>query len=158
LFTVFFLCGLWHGAGWTFIAWGMYHGLLLVIERVLRLRWGFVPSGPAGQAATLLLVVLGWVLFRAPSLPKALQFYAALFGGGASGELTFPFLYYLTSDRMVYFAAGAVIALLPLKRAAERLEELSAAPALTVVALLSFFYSIVLAAANGFNPFIYFRF
>jgi alginate O-acetyltransferase complex protein AlgI len=81
------LAGLWHGAAWTFVAWGTYHGLLLFIHHALKtglkLRW----RGRAwGVAGTLLLVVLGWVLFRAPSLPAALAVYGKLFALHGWGE------------------------------------------------------------------------
>jgi alginate O-acetyltransferase complex protein AlgI len=68
LWIVFFLCGLWHGAGWTFIVWGLYHGLLLILERLAdtHLRWR--PTGILGIIASFTLITIGWVFFRAPSL------------------------------------------------------------------------------------------
>ena len=69
LAAVMFLCGLWHGANWTFIAWGLYHGALLIQERPLGKRpfYAFLPK-PARIAATLVLVMIGWVLFRASDI------------------------------------------------------------------------------------------
>src|SRR5262249_42879186 len=64
LVLVFFLVGLWHGAAYQFIVWGLYHGALLIVERVLSLRFHFVPSGWLARAIAFLLVLLGWVLFR----------------------------------------------------------------------------------------------
>jgi len=156
LFIVFFLCGLWHGAGWTFIAWGIYHGLLLVVERLLRIRYGFVPSGIWGQVTTLFLVIIGWVIFRSPSLSAALQFLHAMFAGNAVQPL-FPVAFFLTPDKVVFLAAGVVVALAPF-RIGEPLFATLAKPLATVGAFIAFFYSLCLVAANGFNPFIYFRF
>jgi alginate O-acetyltransferase complex protein AlgI len=70
LWIVFALVGLWHGANWTFLFWGLYHGTVLVIER--RRGWGVAATEPqrrlARRALTLLIVVVGWVLFRSPDL------------------------------------------------------------------------------------------
>ena len=80
LVTVFFLCGLWHGASLTFVVWGLYHGFFLALERT---RWG------AWQAKlpqvvrhfyTILAVMMGWVLFRANTFSAAGYFFRALFG------------------------------------------------------------------------------
>lgn len=75
------LGGLWHGAAWTFVVWGMYHGLLLVAHHLLRAR-GWVPSSAAlARALTLFFVVIGWVFFRAESLPMAWGLLGRMFGG-----------------------------------------------------------------------------
>lgn len=76
LWFVFALSGLWHGASWNFVLWGVYHGFFLVLERAFGLR-----SFPRGLAVpiTALLVCLGWVLFRAENLHAATEYYHALF-------------------------------------------------------------------------------
>ena len=68
LVIVFFLCGLWHGAGYTFIAWGLFHGTFLAAERFVLHRWAIVPRGVLGQIYTLAAVTVGWVLFRSSGL------------------------------------------------------------------------------------------
>ena len=71
LVIVFLLCGLWHGAAWTFLAWGLWHGAFLVAERA---GWGRVLAGaawPVRHGYTLLAVMGGWVLFRSGSLAHA---------------------------------------------------------------------------------------
>jgi alginate O-acetyltransferase complex protein AlgI len=75
------LGGLWHGASWTFVAWGAFHGSLLAIERA----WKGVhrESESPGRALTFLLVALGWVLFRAPDIGHAGAWYLALFSPAA---------------------------------------------------------------------------
>jgi hypothetical protein len=80
------LGGAWHGAGWTFIAWGSWHGLLLVLNRLwemARARLGLRPL-PAfiGIGITFLLVSFGWVFFRSPNLPIALEMFKGLGGYG----------------------------------------------------------------------------
>ena len=77
LVLVFFTCGLWHGASWNFVAWGLFHGFFLVFERVLGwgdkrslLSWGY----------TVLIASLAWVFFRSPDLTSSLAFFDGLFG------------------------------------------------------------------------------
>ncbi len=88
LYLVFVLCGLWHGAGWPFLAWGLYHGTFIVIERVFRRP----PQGevvgtrgawlrqPLERLYTLTVILFSWVIFRATTLPQAGDYTAAMFG------------------------------------------------------------------------------
>ena len=82
LVTVFFLCGLWHGANWTFVVWGLYHGVFLVFERLVprltqerRSTAGRACSGTCTCCST---VMVGWVFFRADTLPHAVGFSKAM--------------------------------------------------------------------------------
>lgn len=79
LFVTMLLGGLWHGANWTFVVWGGFHGLSLVIHSMLRKR---LPKMPRllGIAGTLLLVVIGWVMFRADHVHDAWAIYRAMLG------------------------------------------------------------------------------
>ncbi len=160
LFTVFVLCGLWHGAAYTFLAWGCYHGVLLVIERVAIRRGGALP-GVIGWPVTLLLVMVGWVLFRADSLGAAGTFLKAMAGFGHAAAPV-DVLAFLTPDKIVFFCLGAVLSVAPVGRILAGIGSEPAGPlralAQRSTALLLFVYSSVLIAANGFNPFIYFRF
>ena len=80
LMIVFLLCGLWHGAGWTFIVWGAWQGLWLVIERAVGRRPLYVAFPPRIQVLlTFLLVTIGWVVFRAETLSQARQLLATMF-------------------------------------------------------------------------------
>lgn len=160
LFIVFFLCGLWHGAAYTFIVWGMIHGTLLVFERVARTRIGFVPSGLSGWAATLLLVMMGWVFFRCNTLDAAFTHLAAMWGFSRATEQIYSVAFYLTPDKIFFLAIGLLIALFPVERvqAIVNFTTQRPAPLLRASALICFVYSVSMIAANGFNPFIYFRF
>ena len=80
LLLTMFLGGLWHGASWTFVAWGLYHGLLLAAHAELKHR-GWVPRSPGlSVAATFLAVVIGWVIFRARSLAEAFAVLGSMSG------------------------------------------------------------------------------
>jgi alginate O-acetyltransferase complex protein AlgI len=89
LFLTMLLGGLWHGANWTFVIWGAWHGAILAVERALGVR---VPAGtepdsfrPHRWALTFLLVVLGWVMFRAETVGDAMTLYAAMFAFDGAG-------------------------------------------------------------------------
>jgi hypothetical protein len=116
LWIVFFLCGLWHGAGLTFIVWGLYHGFLLTAERVLDTRLGWRLKGVPGIALTFGLVTVGWVFFRAPNLPVATHYLATMFLlRGPSGNLM-PVAAYVTPDIEAYLAAALIFAFVPFER------------------------------------------
>ena len=87
LMTTMVLGGLWHGASWTFAAWGAWHGLLLVAHQALP-AWETRLSAAAQRNLTFLLVTLGWVFFRAQSFGHAADWFASL--GGAHGLLAAP--------------------------------------------------------------------
>ncbi len=160
LFAVFFLCGLWHGAAYTFIIWGMIHGLLLVAERIARNHLGLVPSGLAGWALTQLLVLIAWVFFRCDSLTAAVTHLQAMFGAGRAVERIYSVPFYLTPDKMFFLVAGVVISLYPARRAAQLFDIAVKQPSawIRASAFACLIYAIACIAANGFNPFIYFRF
>jgi alginate O-acetyltransferase complex protein AlgI len=82
------LGGLWHGANWTFLVWGMYHGLLLVVQRLVRLPAGLQRGfHPVAVVLTFLAVCAGWVFFRAQSLSDAGVILRGLLGGARGNAL-----------------------------------------------------------------------
>ena len=80
-FLVFFATGLWHGASWTFVLWGLWHGLFSVLEDCGAIPVDKLKGRRIGQLYTLLVVVLGFTLFRADTLAQAGAMYAAMFSG-----------------------------------------------------------------------------
>ncbi len=159
LWIVFFLCGLWHGASVTFVAWGLYHGLLLILERFADTRLHWRPSGLPGIALTFVLVTIGWVIFRSPTLASAGQYIATMFLIVPHALQVAPLTAYLTSQTACYVTLGVFFAFAPLDSLSrlrfDRPATLASQLGLSSVSLL---YSSVLLAANSFNPFIYFRF
>jgi alginate O-acetyltransferase complex protein AlgI len=159
LFIVFFLCGLWHGAAYTFVAWGVYYGILLILERIARERFGLVPKGLAGWGLTMLLVMIGWVIFRADTMAQAAIHLKAMAGLTSVPSPIFSAAFYLTPDKIVFLLIGIVASIAPFERlptSVRRLREVSGL--MGAAALGLFVYSCASIAANGFNPFIYFRF
>ncbi len=81
LMIVFALCGLWHGAQWSFVVWGLYHGIFLVFERACRdLDIKIQVPKPARHIYVLIVVLIGWVFFRSDSLTRALTYLGVMFG------------------------------------------------------------------------------
>ncbi len=103
------LGGLWHGAAWTYIAWGAYQGFWLVLERLSgrRTLYAMLP-GVLQNALTFVIVVIGWVLFRASSIPEALQFLGAMAGRGSSAASTL-FIEWSHLQTIAYIAGPLVI-------------------------------------------------
>lgn len=159
LFIVFFLCGLWHGASYVFIIWGIYHGILLIIERKLLSRFGFAMSGWLGQATTFFFVMIGWVFFRASNLSGAIDYLTAMniFVPQENIVQTIPII--LGADQITSLLVASICAILPI----ERFRIMNIPDYLTIglrwtTAMALVVYSSMLIAANGFNPFIYYQF
>lgn len=120
LWIVFLLTGLWHGAAWTFLIWGVYHGALLVLERLL--GWRDVAPSPWRRALTLFLVMMGWVIFRADGFDQALGMYRALFAF-EFGATAFAVSDALTTKNVLILALAALVFFLPRSFNARRLLE-----------------------------------
>ena len=161
LWFVFLLTGAWHGAGWTFVLWGAYNGTLLVVERVTGVA--ALEDGRAAivrRAITFVLVVAGWVMFRADSPRQALDFYSAMV---SPSDLTLsPYLTaLLTPQAKLALAVGLLSVLLPRGIVVGRLMQgrWSGTPLVArTAAIVALPYAALLVAAGSFSPFLYFRF
>ena len=160
LWVVFLISGLWHGASWNFVLWGVFHGTFLILDRLFMLdilkKMGRIPS----ILLTFLVVVLGWVVFRAETVGDAWHFYQALFAfrQGATAVVASQFLLFLLLA--VFFSFSPVSRLGDQCMGALYSETHSkgATIALFTVSMLLFFLSVGNLAVTDFNPFIYFRF
>jgi alginate O-acetyltransferase complex protein AlgI len=159
LVIVFFLCGLWHGARWTFVVWGLFHGGFLVIERLGLARSIASLWPPIRHAYLLLVVMIGWVFFRADTISHAMTYLAAMAGFGRGAPTAFAIEAYLQHDVLLALLAGTLGAA-PIVPAIARLSvrEWESEPLATAALLLLLVASIVFIAASTYNPFIYFRF
>lgn len=162
LLIVFVLCGLWHGASWHFVAWGLFYGLFLVLERMGLTGFLQRRAPVVRHVYTLLTVISGWVIFRAETLSKAMAFLAAMFGFSNHELASFDRFTYLPNDvvmALILGAIGSMPALPYLKTLLPRPQAGLALGALEFAGLASVFVAAAaLAAAGTYNPFIYFRF
>jgi alginate O-acetyltransferase complex protein AlgI len=160
LVIVFFLCGLWHGAGFTFIVWGLFHGAFLAGERIAMHRWTVAPRGVLGQVYTLAAVTIGWVLFRSRDLAQAAVFLKEMAFADTRGHGSAAALQFLPGDRACYLVIGIIIAVVPMRKQFLTVPASSAAGIILQrgTVLLLFIYSAALLSEGTFNPFIYFRF
>ena len=158
LLLVWAATGLWHGAAWNFVLWGLFYAVLLIAEKFALLPK--LQKHPAiGRVYTLLFVLLGFVLFDAPSLSAAASRIAGLFGGAVAGVQS---LYYLKSYAVVLLLAVLGATPLP-KRLLARLRQnrvcgilLDVLEPIVLVALLALCTAYLID--GSFNPFLYFRF
>jgi alginate O-acetyltransferase complex protein AlgI len=163
LIIVFLITGLWHGAAWTFVLWGAYHGVLLLIERLLGVGRGDRDEDrpdPLGQARTVALVLFGWILFRSPDIGHAFDYMAALLRPG----LELPVVMARSIDPLasIALAIGCASVLLPRDWVTGVRLERASIPAiralrLAVVAVV-FPAAVSFLVAGDFSPFLYFQF
>jgi len=157
LLTVMVLGGLWHGANWTFVAWGALHGGVLALERWLGAaapsRW--LPR-PLAVCWTFLVVMAGWVFFRSDSFGVAGAYFQALAGRRGTAE-TSDLLRaeMVTPYSMIMVATGLSVALF-LPNSQSLLRVLT--PLKVVAVLLGFVVAVAMMFTQGFNPFLYFQF
>lgn len=155
LFIVWTLTGIWHGAWWTFIAWGLLYFVLLTFEKLTGLNkkqfW-------FGHIYTMFFVILGWVLFRAPNLGSAFVYMKAMFGIGAKGVMSSTALAYVAQNWMYYVMA--VLGCFPLLTTMDKKFGKSRIwnAAYTIGVLVVLIVSVSFICNNAYNPFIYFNF
>lgn len=152
-----FLCGLWHGAQMTFVMWGIFHGALLIWERTMGRKaiYGNLPVW-VKIILTNIIVMFGWVLFRAPSMEQALLVWKTMlgFGGGMiSSEILRSEIFSLKYT--VEMVICALILIQPFQ-AHEWVKKLT--PLKIIILTILFVYAIAAMFTQAFNPFLYFQF
>jgi len=162
LWAVFVLCGLWHGASWTYVMWGAHHGLFLVLERAgLGRALARLPR-PLSHCYTLLAVFLGWVWFRAKDFDRAGSIFAGLAGANGLGTLSVQTHAALTPVIGVALVIAGVLGLWRWQRPQHLALRLAGVGVLGfgdnafVLALLAL--CIVIAWSSRYSPFLYYRF
>ena len=171
LVTVFFLCGLWHGAAWPFVLWGLFHGLFLVIERA-GLGKVLARYRAVGHVYALAVILCGWVLVRCETLSQAGDYFQALVGLGAGFGVGPEAAAYLTNDLWFALIAGVILSM-PTVPVLERMHSRSlmnrpgpgARRERLVVDILRgvglgliLLVSVMAVSSDTYNPFIYYRF
>lgn len=156
LMIVWLLTGLWHGADWNFILWGVYYGVLLILEKyVLSKQLGKLPLA-LRRFITLVLVMCGWVLFSAPTLPDALNYLRVMFTGGI-GFIDSDGLYLLTSN-ILLILLGAFCAVPIYKTLIRKVNRVTVSRVKAVACPVLLIMCYVFMISETYNPFLYFRF
>jgi alginate O-acetyltransferase complex protein AlgI len=157
LMTVMVLGGMWHGASWTFVVWGIMHGMLLILERSLGKRTLYQDlPGPLRTVITFILVCFTWVFFRAETLPQAIQFCGTMLGltSLSSTADLIPGMIYRPYYLVALAIAGTVTWGCPQTWDFTRRITLSKA----TLAMGLFWMSLIVLTTQSYNPFIYFMF
>ena len=158
IFVVWALTGLWHGAGWNFVLWGLYFGVLLVLEKFLLKRVLEKTPSAISHIYVLFTVLISFVIFNADSFAMIKQDLAAMFGLADLPVISSQTVYYLKSYALIFLAAlfGATPVC---KKVGARVQKTKAAGVLSCV-----FMAVILLVSTAylvdgsFNPFLYFRF
>lgn len=171
LFTVFFLCGLWHGASWSFVVWGVFHGVLLVAEKAYVLSaLSRLPSWLA-RVYTLFAVLVSWIFFRADTLGYAWGMLLRLLGLQSGPGYRAPLQLVLANDVIFIFLIGFIGATPVVARLLRLIPSLKDEPKTlrsegspfiagfsVAFLILVLFLSAIHIANNTFSAFIYYRF
>lgn len=153
-FLVFFATGLWHGASWTFVLWGLWHGLFSVLEDCGAIPVDKLKGKRIGQLYTLLVVVLGFTLFRADTLSQAGAMYAAMFSGIGLHWVGTAAVWAKFTPAFALTLCLALLLCTPVAR-----EHTPKRESVTFIGSLGLLLLCMMyLAAGSFNPFIYFRF
>ncbi|WP_297416839.1 MBOAT family protein [Clostridium sp.] len=160
IFIVWFTTGLWHGASWNFIIWGLYFGVFIFIEKVFLHKILKRIPGIIANIYTMLLVVISWVFFDIETLKGALAYIGNMFGIGSNG-LKDSLSMYIINTNWVFFVIALVGATPIVKNLITFLKERIQIPTIIIVVL---FYSIIILISTAYlvnesySPFLYFKF
>ena len=156
ILIVWFLTGLWHGASWNFILWGLYYGLLLLFEKYV---WSRIPMPRfINRILTLLLVIIGWVIFSSDTLPQILSTLGAMFGKAPLGFFDSNARYYLSTNWVLLVVC--VFCALPGVRLIYKSlkQDTLGRVILWILAAVLLTVCTAFMVSQSYNPFLYFRF
>lgn len=168
IFVVWFLTGFWHGANWNFIFWGLYFGIIIMLEKAFLLKWLDRMPGWVQHSYALFFICFGWVLFYFEDGQVLGQYVAILFGANGNWSLDPHFLYYLTGNLLLW--GTAIIGATPFcswlyqkymkhMSVRENTTGLLLGFAGKAVFLWAMFFVVIAFLVNdSYNPFLYFRF
>lgn len=159
LFIVWFLTGLWHGANWNFILWGLYYCLFIIIEKAFLKKW-LDKSTILSHIYTMLVVIVGWVFFEFENIGQGFKYISTMFGFGRNPVYDSTSLYYLLTYGTIFIIL--VICSTPLiKKGVRKLKEnpkTRVSITYSLIIILVLFICTAYLVNESYNPFLYFRF
>lgn len=150
---VFMATGIWHGANWTFLVWGLFHGLFITLEYK---KWILLKNKIVAHIYTMLVVICGFVIFRADTIGQAGHILASMFTGFHANAAEFVLLAKLLTPYHIVCLIAAVALSMPVSKwLAQKIK----APVVSYAASVVLFVLCMMnLASSSYNPFIYFRF
>ena len=157
LLIVWLLTGLWHGASWNFVTWGVYYGVLLFIEKIILKQWLEKWPSWLRHAYTLILVIIGWTFFSIENLGDAFSYLKVMFGFSGHALYDKTSMYYLMSYGLLLIL-GVICSTPLLKQIQMTLKSTKWGGLLLVVQVTLLLLSTAYLVTTTYNPFLYFRF
>lgn len=164
LFIVWLATGIWHGASWTFIIWGLYYGMFIMMERAFLGKWLTKTPAVLQHIYTLMIVMIGWVFFRSETMEKAWSYIQTLFGLNGTGWWSLQADKHLAESGTL-LVLGILVSVPIIKwwrgimgNNTNRLIYVGSEWLSVVYYLVLFVMSVTYVITNTFNPFIYFNF
>lgn len=159
LFVVWMLTGLWHGAAWNFIFWGVYYGVLLMVEKYLLMDILERLPRIIRHIYTMLLVMIGWVFFFSPSMGSAVGYIGRMFGIGAAGLVNPTAVYYLYNYILLFLVLIICSVPYTYKKFFGFMQRRRSRLGVAIAAYVAIFVLSAAYLVNAtYNPFLYFRF
>ena len=157
---VFFCTGLWHGANWTFIVWGLWHGFFIVAENAVKKLFGLEKHGKGGRNPAC-AVLVGFVIFRADNMGQAFSMIGAMFSGGSASAQTGLLLAQCLTPLTLFALAVGLVGSTPVLPLVCRKAEQQTGSVYACLQALSYagvLVDILHLSAASYVPFIYFQF
>lgn len=160
LLVVWFLTGLWHGASWNFVIWGLYFGLFIMLEKWILLRWLQRSHAFVGHVYTILIVIVGWVFFEMENVSDAWALIQTMFGFGSHNAFDTQSLYFLSTYWILLLVAVTCATPFPTRVVSYVREKFNLAGDVAAITMHSLFLllSTAFLVNATYNPFLYFRF
>ena len=161
LFIVFLSTGIWHGAKWTFIIWGLWHGIFIIIEKKIGIeKYNKKYEILIRHIYTFLIIIIGWIFFRAENVSYGIKFLKIMFGISKNTKIPYDVMYFLDRKIILILLIGIVASINIFKLNIDKCYKSNNTVniALNIYSIVILILSYMSILSSTYNPFIYFRF